>query len=160
MQMVACLAKFFLLLLNGLRSPVVEEPQHPFFAIAFPFLQKTGVLNVKYLAIGVEHHKNGKTKTGRIAQSVHQRSRIVGSGRAAFARIIIDVYKFKVVVHRLVNHRIILNKIGKAQTPRAPVAAHLAHNVFVGSFSLDKCIVYLRHGVDGLVIHPFQCFCA
>ena len=37
---------------------------------------------MKHLTIGVEHHKNGETKTGRIAQSVHQRSRVVGSGCA------------------------------------------------------------------------------
>ena len=113
---------------DGSGSPGVEEAQHLGLVIALALFQKTGVLNVQHLSIRAEQHKHREAEALWIAQTRHQGSSGLGLLLASrLARIVIHMYVDKVIVHHFSDVAVFADEVGKAQAPRAPVAAHLAH---------------------------------
>ena len=61
-----------LLIVNCFGSPALEEAQGLALVISLAFLQETGVLDMDYLAIGVEEHKHWESEALRVVKPVHQ----------------------------------------------------------------------------------------
>ena len=70
--------------------------------------------------------------------------------------LIMVLYQLKVVFHQFRDLRIFGDKIGEAEAPGAPVAAHLADDELVLCLGFRYGLIYLNDGVDVLIIHLFQ----
>ena len=141
----------------------IMSAEHLFLIISFAFLQETGILNVKYLALLVQHHKDGKSETTGIIQSCQH---LLGSLHLLcpflLTWIIVHMDIYKVLVNHLADSSIFGNKIRETQAPRAPVAANLTDNEFTFRLRFRYSLIYLLQRIDFLVVNLRQrclCFC-
>lgn len=76
--------------------------------------------------------------------------------------IVVDVKVDKIVVDDLHDITVLADEIGKAETPRAPVATNLTNNKLLAAIILNhsKRLVNLLHRIDFLIIYFLQtCLC-
>ena len=111
---------------KGLGRPVLEEAEDFIFVVALSFLQEAGVLDVEHLAGGIEDHEDGEAKATWVIQTFQHGLSLGLSLLVAW--VVVDVNILKVLLNEGADGSILGNKVGKAQTPRAPVASHLTDN--------------------------------
>ena len=113
--------------------PSVEEAQYFLLAVSLSFLQERAVLNVDYVAFLIQNHHYRITEASRIAKAFQQFCR-------CFPARIVYMYVDIIVRNDLCHSRVLLYEIGKAQTPRTPIATYLTDNVFPRLSGFLRCL--------------------
>ena len=139
--------------MNYFWRPVLEEAEHFVLVVALALFEEAGVLCVDDIAALVEHNEYGKAEASRIAEAFHHLRRpclAFGIGGTVGGVVYVDIDK--VVADERADVVVLCDEVGKAQAPRAPVAAHLTDHELPFALGLFQRVVNLLILVDGLIV--------
>lgn len=101
-------------------------------------------------AVSIEHHEAREAETVGTAQTLDH---LLGGGaERGTATGIVDVDVFVVPFHDIPYGAVVLDELGKAEAPHAPVATQLADDMLSLRLGTHQGTVDLLHGVDTLIV--------
>ena len=101
-------------------------------------------------AVSIEHHEAREAETVGTAQAFD--NLLGGGAERGTATRIVDVDVFVVPFYDIPYGAVVLDELGKAEAPHAPVATQLADDMLSLRLGTHQGTVDLLHGVDTLIV--------